>query len=163
MKKFLQNKKLLSAFIIVVVVLAVLGGSVSLRNRRNTPLLIQSLGNDIVALGTRIVDVPVSLVSGGLNSAHDILNTQEENNHLKREITDLGQTKARNSALEKENRQLKAALKLKDTLSGYTMVNASVISRSPDTWSDLLMINKGARLELRRIWLSCVMVVLLVE
>lgn len=147
MKKFLQNKKLLSAFIIVVVILSVLGGSVSLRNRRNTrntPLLIQSLGNDVVALGTRIVDVPVGLVSGGLNSVHDILNTQEENNHLKREVTNLGQTKARNSALEKENRQLKSALKLKDTLSGYTMVNASVISRSPDTWSDLLVINKGS-------------------
>ena len=144
MKKFLQNKKLLSAFIIVVVILSVLGGSVSLRNRRNTPLLIQSLGNDVVALGTRIVDVPVGLVSGGLNSVHDILNTQEEDNHLKREVTNLGQTKARNSALEKENRQLKSALKLKDTLSGYTMVNASVISRSPDTWSDLLVINKGS-------------------
>ena len=102
------------------------------------------MGNDVVALGTRIVDVPVGLVSGGLNSVHDILNTQEENNHLKREVTNLGQTKARNSALEKENRQLKSALKLKDTLSGYTMVNASVISRSPDTWSDLLVINKGS-------------------
>ena len=63
MKKFLQNKKLLSAFIIVIVVLVVLGGSVSLRKKRNTPLLIQSLGNDIVALGTRIVDVPVGWVS----------------------------------------------------------------------------------------------------
>ena len=104
MKKFLQNKKLLSAFIIVIVVLVVLGGSVSLRKKRNTPLLIQSLGNDIVALGTRIVDIPVGWVSGGLNSAHDILNTQEENNHLKREVTNLGQTKVRNSALEKENK-----------------------------------------------------------
>ena len=150
MKKFLQNKKLLSAFIIVIVVLVVLGGSVSLRKKRNTPLLIQSLGNDIVALGTRIVDVPVGWVSGGLNSAHDILNTQEENNHLKREVTNLGKTKVRNSALEKENRQLKSALKLKDTLSGYTLVNASVISRSPDTWSDLLTINKGSSAGIRK-------------
>ena len=118
MKKFLQNKKLLSAFIIVIVVLVVLGGSVSLRKKRNTPLLIQSLGNDIVALGTRIVDVPVGWISGGLNSDHDILNTQEENNHLKRAITNLGQTQVRHSALEKENRQLKYAWKLKDTLSG---------------------------------------------
>lgn len=144
MKKFLQNKKLLSAFIIVVVILAVLGGSVNLRNKRNTPLLIQSLGNDVVALGTRIVDVPVGFISGGLNSVHDILNTQEENNHLKREVTNLGQTKARNSVLEKENSQLKSALKLRDTLSGYTLVNASIISRAPDTWSDLLTIDKGS-------------------
>ena len=144
MKKFLQNKKLLSTFIVIIVIFTVLGGSVSLRNKRNATLLVQSLGNDIVALGTRIVDVPVGLLSGGLNSAHDILNAQDENNHLKRQITNLGQTKVRNASLEKENRQLKAALNLKDTLSGYTLINASVISRAPDTWSDLLTINKGS-------------------
>lgn len=144
MKKFLQNKKLLSTFIIIVTVLAVLGGSVSLRNKRNTPFLVQSLGNDLVALGTRIIDIPVSFVSNGLNSVHNILNTQEENDHLKREVTELGQTKAQNAAIQKENKQLKSALKLKDTLSGYTMVNASVISRAPDTWSDILTINKGS-------------------
>lgn len=144
MKKFLQNKKLLSTFIIVIVILIILVGSVNLRNRRNTPFLIQSFGNDVVALGTKILDVPLGWVSGGLNNVHDILNTQDENNHLKREITNLGQTKVRNSALEKENRQLRSALKLKDTLSEYTLVNASVISRAPDTWSDLLTIDKGS-------------------
>lgn len=144
MKKFLQNKKLLSTFIVIIVIFAVLGGSVSLRNKRNAPWLVQSLGNDIVALGSRIIDVPVSFISGGLNNAHEILNAQDENNHLKRQITNLGQTKVRNASLEKENRQLKAALNLKDTLSGYTLINASVISRAPDTWSDLLTINKGS-------------------
>lgn len=144
MRKFLQNKKLLSTFIVIIVIFAVLGGSVSLRNKRNAPLLVQSLGNDIVALGSRIIDVPVSFISGGLNNAHEILNAQDENNHLKRQITNLGQTKVRNASLEKENRQLKAALNLKDTLSGYTLINASVISRAPDTWSDLLTINKGS-------------------
>lgn len=144
MKKFLQNKKLLSTFIVIIVIFVVLGGSVSLRNKRNAPLLVQSLGNDIVALGSRIIDVPVSFISGGLNNAHEILNAQDENNHLKRQITNLGQTKVRNASLEKENRQLKAALNLKDTLSGYTLINASVISRAPDTWSDLLTINKGS-------------------
>lgn len=144
MKKFLQNKKLLSAFIIVIVIIAVLGGSVSLRNKRNSPLFIQSFGNDIVAVGSRIVDVPLGLISGGLNNVNSLLNTQQENDYLKSKVTDLGQTKARNQALAAENKQLKAALKLKDTLTGYSLINASVISRSPDTWSDLLVINKGS-------------------
>lgn len=144
MKKFLQNKKLLTAFIIVVVILAVLSGSVSLRNKRNSPLIIQSFGNDVVAVGSRIVDLPVGLISGGLNNVNDILNTQNENNHLKSQVTDLGQTKARNQSLEAENKQLRSALKLQDTLTGYNMVNASVISRSSDTWSDLLVIDKGS-------------------
>ena len=144
MKKFLQNKKLLSAFIIVIVIIAVLGGSVSLRNKRNSPLFIQSFGNDIVAVGSRIVDVPLGLISGGLNNVNSLLNTQQENDYLKSKVTDLGQTKARNQALAAENKQLKAALKLKDTLTGYSLINASVIFRSPDTWSDLLVINKGS-------------------
>ena len=144
MKKFLENKKLLSAFVIVIVILSILGGSVSLRNKRNTPLLIQSFGNDVVGVGARIVDIPLGWVSGGLNNVHSILTTQSENDHLKSQITNLGQTKARNSTLEAENKQLRSALKLKDTLSGYSMVDASVISRSSDTWSDLLVINKGS-------------------
>lgn len=144
MKKFLENKKLLSVFVIVIVILSILGGSVSLRNKRNTPLLIQSFGNDVVGVGARIVDIPLGWVSGGLNNVHSILTTQSENDHLKSQVTNLGQTKARNSTLEAENKQLRSALKLKDTLSGYSMVDASVISRSSDTWSDLLVINKGS-------------------
>lgn len=144
MKKFLENKKLLSAFVIVIVILSILGGSVSLRNKRNTPLLIQSFGNDVVGVGARIVDIPLGWISGGLNNVHSILTTQSENDHLKSQVTNLGQTKARNSTLEAENKQLRSALKLKDTLSGYSMVDASVISRSSDTWSDLLVINKGS-------------------
>lgn len=144
MKKFLENKKLLSAFVIVIVILSILGGSVSLRNKRNTPLLIQSFGNDVVGVGARIVDIPLGWVSGALNNVHSILTTQSENDHLKSQVTNLGQTKARNSTLEAENKQLRSALKLKDTLSGYSMVDASVISRSSDTWSDLLVINKGS-------------------
>ncbi|KRL91359.1 rod shape-determining protein MreC [Lactobacillus kalixensis] len=144
MKKFLQNKKLLTTFVAIALVFIVLAGSVSLRNRRNSPLFIQSFGNDVVAIGSRIVDVPVGLISGGLNHVNDILNTEQENDYLKRQVTDLGQTKARNQALEAENKQLRDALKLKDTLTGYNLINASVISRSSDTWSDLLVIDKGS-------------------
>lgn len=144
MKKFLQNKKLLTAVMIVFVFLAVLGGSVSLRNKRNTPFLIQSLGNDVVAIGSKIVNVPVSIISGGLTNVDQLLKLQKENDYLKSQVTDLGQTKARNQSLEAENQQLRSALKMKSTLTGYQPINATIISRSSDTWSDLLVIDKGA-------------------
>ncbi|RMC58014.1 rod shape-determining protein MreC [Lactobacillus sp. ESL0260] len=150
MKKFLQNKKLLSACIAVILAFTVIGGSVSLRNRRDTPLIIQSFGNDVVAVGSRIIDFPLSFVSGSLNNVHDLLNTQDENNYLKSKVTDLEQTKARNSSLEAENKQLKSALKVKNTLTDYNIIQASVISRSPDSWTDLLVINKGSTSGLRK-------------
>lgn len=144
MKKFLENKKLLMTFVTVLLILVVLAGSVSLRKKRTTPLLIQSFGNDVASIAANVVNVPVSLLSGGATNVHELLQVQAENNRLKRQIDDLGQTKARNAALVAENSQLQAALKLNGTLSGYTTINASVISRSPDTWSDLLIINKGS-------------------
>ena len=150
MKKFLQNKKLLSACIAVILAFTIIGGSVSLRNRRDTPLIIQSFGNDVVAVGSRIIDFPLSFVSGSLNNVHDLLNTQDENNYLKSKVTDLEQTKARNSSLEAENQQLKSALKVKNTLTDYNIIQASVISRSPDSWTDLLVINKGSTSGLRK-------------
>ncbi|WEV42903.1 rod shape-determining protein MreC [Lactobacillus sp. ESL0684] len=150
MKKFLQNKKLLSVCIVIIIILSFMGVSVNLRNKRNTPIIIQSLGNDIVSVGTRIVDLPVSLVSNGLNNVHDLLETQNENNYLKSKVTQLEQTKARNSSLEAENKQLKATLKLKATLTDYTMIDASVISRTPTSWTDLLVINKGTTAGIRK-------------
>lgn len=150
MKKFLQNKKLLSACIAVILAFTVIGVSVSLRNRRDTPLIIQSFGNDVVAVGSRIIDFPLSFVSGSLNNVHDLLNTQDENNYLKSKVTDLEQTKARNASLEAENKQLKSALKVKNTLTDYNIIQASVISRSPDSWTDLLVINKGSTSGLRK-------------
>lgn len=150
MKKFLQNKKLLSASIVVVLIFAILGGSVSMRNKRNTPMIIQSFGNDVVAVGARIIDFPLSFVSGSLNNVHDLMNTQNENNYLKSKVTDLEQTKTRNATLEAENKQLKSALKLKESLTDYEKIQASVISRSPDSWSDLLIINKGTTAGLRK-------------
>ncbi|WEV37786.1 rod shape-determining protein MreC [Lactobacillus sp. ESL0677] len=150
MKKFLQNKKLLTVCVVIIVIFSVLGTSVHLRNKRNTPLIIQSLGNDVVAVGTRVVDFPISFVSGGLSTVNELLNTQNENNYLKSKVTDLQQTKARNETLEAENKQLKSALKIKATLSDYDLINASVISRSPDSWTDLLVINKGTTSGLRK-------------
>ena len=150
MKKFLQNKRLLSVCIAIIVIFSIIGGSVSLRNKRNTPLVVQSFGNDIVAVGARIVDLPIGLVSGSFNTVHDLLNTQNENNYLKSRVTELEQTKTRNASLEAENRQLKEALKVKRTLTDFDIVNASVISRSPDSWTDLLVINKGATAGLKK-------------
>lgn len=150
MKNFLQNKRILSICVAVILVFSIMGASIGLRNKRSTPLIIQSFGNDIVAVGTRIVDFPIGVVTGSLNTVHDLLNTQNENNYLKSRVTDLEQTKARNSSLEDENKQLKAALKLKKTLTDFELVDASVISRSPDSWTDILVINKGSTSGLRK-------------
>ena len=150
MKKFLKNKKLLTIFVLVILVLSMLSISIRLRNKRETPFLVQKIGNDTVSIVTRVVNWPINLVSNGVANVEDLFNTQAENDHLKKQIDNLAQTKARNSSLEAENTQLKQALKLKKTLTEYTIINGSVISRAADTWSDLLVIDQGSRAGVRK-------------
>ena len=110
MKKFFRNKKVLTIFVVIIAILSVLSITVRMRNRRDTPLFIQKMGNDTVTVITQIVNWPLNLVTGGASNVQSLLNTQEENDHLKKQIDDLGQTKARNNSLEAENDQLKSAL-----------------------------------------------------
>ena len=124
--------------------------TVRMRNNRKSPIFIQKLGNDTMSIVSQVVDLPIRLISGGTDSVQELVNAENENDHLKQQVTSLSQTKARNNALEAENVQLKDALKLKETLTDYDIVDASVISRSPDTWSDLLIINKGSQAGLKK-------------
>lgn len=82
MKKFLQNKKLFSVFTIIIIVLILLVGSVSLRNRRNSSLFVQSFVH-VSGLGARIIAAPVHWISGGFTNVQDLLQAEDENNYLK--------------------------------------------------------------------------------
>ena len=42
---------------------------------------------------------------------------------------------------------MKETLELQDTLNDYTLVNATVITRNPDTWRDAVRLIKGQMME----------------
>src|SRR5699024_4766704 len=50
---------------------------------------------------------------------------------------------AKLEVVQDENKQLKQELKLNSTLTDYSTVNASVLSRSPSSWQSYLTINRG--------------------
>ncbi len=133
MQKFFSNRRLVIAVIILVICFGLMAGSVSLRNRRNTPPIIQQFGNDIVGF----VDSAVALPVNGL------MNTYSENRELKQQVTELAQTKVRDQTLAHENKQLKQQLKLNNSMTDYNTVTAAVLMRTPSSWQRQLVINKG--------------------
>lgn len=143
MQKFFSNRRLVLIVIILVVCFGLMAGSVSLRNRRSTPPLIQQFGNDIVGFADGIVAVPANAVAGGMSSVVQLFNTYSENRALKQQVTDLAQTKVRDQTLAHENKQLKQELKLNKSLTDYNTVTASVYERTPSAWQKQLVINKG--------------------
>lgn len=143
MQKFFSNRCLVITVVILVVCFGLMGGSIAMRNRRSTPPLIQQFGNDIAGFADGIVAYPVNAVQGVADSVSGLMNAYTENRELKQKVSELAQVKVRDQTLAKENKQLKAELKLKNSLTDYSTVSAAVMSRTPSSWQQQLVINKG--------------------
>ena len=143
MQKFFSNRRLVITVVILEVCFGLMGGSIAMRNRRSTPPLIQQFGNDIAGFADGIVAYPVNAVQGVADSVSGLMNAYTENRELKQKVSELAQVKVRDQTLAKENKQLKAELKLKNSLTDYSTVSAAVMSRTPSSWQQQLVINKG--------------------
>lgn len=143
MQKFFSNRRLVITVVNLVVCFGLMGGSIAMRNRRSTPPLIQQFGNDIAGFADGIVAYPVNAVQGVADSVSGLMNAYTENRELKQKVSELAQVKVRDQTLAKENKQLKAELKLKNSLTDYSTVSAAVMSRTPSSWQQQLVINKG--------------------
>lgn len=145
-----SNRRLVITVVILVVCFGLMGGSIAMRNRRSTPPLIQQFGNDIAGFADGIVAYPVNAVQGVADSVSGLLNAYTENRELKQKVSELAQVKVRDQTLAKENKQLKAELKLKNSLTDYSTVSAAVMSRTPSSWQQQLVINKGQTSGIKR-------------
>lgn len=72
------------------------------------------------------------------------MNTYEDNQRLKSQISSLEELEAQNEILQSENEELSALLDLQPSLVGKNVIASSVISRSPDTWLDSITIDVGS-------------------
>ncbi|WP_461244677.1 rod shape-determining protein MreC [Secundilactobacillus muriivasis] len=144
MNKFFSNRRLVIIIVCLIVSFGLMSVSVVIRNKRSTPPLLQQFGNDIVGLVNRAVAWPVNGVKGSVTSVSDLLNTYQENKRLKSQVQELAQTKVHDQALSQQNKKLKTQLKLNKTLTDYSSVNATVIARTPSSWQDQVIIDKGS-------------------
>ncbi|MDH5104366.1 MAG: rod shape-determining protein MreC [Lentilactobacillus diolivorans] len=143
MQKFFSSRKLVIVIVCLIISFGMMTLSVAIRNKRNTPPIIQQFGNDIVGFADRIVATPMNGIDHGFVSVKNLLNTYQENQQLKSKVDQLTQTQVKDQVLERENKQLKRQLNVGNTLTGYQKINAAVITRTPSSWASQVIINKG--------------------
>jgi len=143
MQKFFSNKKLIILMILIIVTFGLLAVTVNIRDNKNTPPVVQQVGNDVVSVVGGVFAYPTNAVKNATSEFSDLYNTYSENKRLKARIGELAQNKAKLEVVQDENKQLKQELKLDGTLTDYTTVNASVLTRSPSSWQSYLTINRG--------------------
>ncbi|GAB6092438.1 rod shape-determining protein MreC [Furfurilactobacillus curtus] len=143
MHRFFSNRRLVIIALAVITCLGLMTASVALRNRRNTPPLIQQFGNDVAGFADRVISIPAGGIGSGVNSISQLLSTYDENQQLKQQVDQLAQDKVRLQEMTKENHELRQESKLDASLLDYTSITANVIARTPSSWQNQLVIGKG--------------------
>ncbi|KRK99277.1 rod shape-determining protein MreC [Companilactobacillus futsaii] len=143
MQKFFSNKKLIILMILIIVTFGLLAVTVNIRDKKSTPPVVQQIGNDVVSVVGGVFAYPTNAVKNATSEFSDLYNTYTENKRLKARIGELAQNQAKLEVVQEENKKLKQELKLNSTLTDYSTVNASVLSRSPNSWQSYLTINRG--------------------
>ncbi|MFX3624562.1 MAG: rod shape-determining protein MreC [Ectobacillus sp.] len=142
MPQFFLNKRLIMLLVSIILLVALIGISLKERQKLTWP---EQFIKDTVGVVERTFEKPAQYVAGFFQNIEDIKHTYQENKVLKAKLDKYAELSVAVKDLEKENRELRAILKKKDTLRDYNPLQATVIGRNPDKWYDLVAIDKGAQ------------------
>ncbi|MBU5366277.1 rod shape-determining protein MreC [Enterococcus devriesei] len=144
MRKFNPNKNIIILLIVVIIVVATVSITAANRAKDSGTNFVQSAINDTVSAVDKVITAPGRWLTGGVQSVSNLVNTYQENEQLKNEVDQYDEVKQQTKNQAQEIEHLKAELELNQTLTSYQKVTANVITRSPDTWQDMLIVDKGS-------------------
>lgn len=144
MKKFNPNKNIIIVLIIVILVVTVISVTAAQRKDDGETNIVQSTVNDVVGFVDGAITAPANWLNSGITAVSDLFTTFDENQRLKEKIDDYGNVAQQNADYERQIAALQEQLNLTSTLTDYETVNSNVISRSPDTWQNTLIVDKGS-------------------
>ena len=139
MNPIFSNKKLIGWVLGGIVTLLLITFSLTVGSN-----LVSQGVNDVTNILGRMLAYPANSVNDFMESISNLTNTYQENQTLKQKVETIYELEVQLNDLKKDNEKMKEALKLQDTLNEYSLINATVIARNPDTWRDIVTINKGA-------------------
>ena len=144
MQKPFFNKKLVITMVSLIIAFLLIAFSIFVRNDRSTPSFIQNIGNSAAGIVDKVVNAPVEGISRMTGSVSNLTDTYQDNAQLKKKLDSMNALQVENETLKQENKQLKQQLSLNKSLTSYSDISAYVISRSPSTWQNQLVISKGS-------------------
>lgn len=133
------------ALIIVLVALSAILISAKKYKTDQKPAGMTQVINDGSGWLDQIIGAPIHFIQDKAHQLGNLFNTYEQNESLKKQVSSLQDDKNKLSGAEAENKALKEALKLQETLADFDKVSANVITRNPATWDDTLVIDRGSK------------------
>ena len=100
--------------------------------------------NDTVGGLDGIIAAPFNFFENKAAEVGNLLSTYQQNAKLSKKVTSLTDNASELDSLKVENKALKAALDLQNTLTNYEKVASNVVVRNPNAWGDTMTIDKGS-------------------
>lgn len=137
---FLSKKRLFIFLIGFILVAALIGFSLTDREKPSTP---EQFMKDTIGWVQNIIHMPIKYVTNIFSNVEDIKNTYEENQVLKEKLAQYKSLIYDVQDLTEDNDELRDILDKTESLRDFQPIQATVVSRSPEQWVKQVTINKG--------------------
>ncbi|MDR2976656.1 MAG: rod shape-determining protein MreC [Streptococcaceae bacterium] len=144
MKKFNFSKVIVIGLLIVIASMTAITITARSYSSEKEPNAFIKVINDGTGTADGLLSMPGNFIKSRVNDFRNALNAFSQNQNLKKKLSNSFVDKQKLAALENENKQLRDALQLQESLASYKLINALVINRAPSSWNDMIIINKGS-------------------
>lgn len=142
MPQFFSNKRLIVLLVSIILLVALIGYSMSDRRSLTWP---EQFMKDSVGLVQTAFKKPALYVAGFFENVSAMKDLYEENQVLKEHLDSYAKVAVEVNVLRRENENLKESLGVRESLFDLQVIPALVIHRTPDRWNDFVGVNKGAQ------------------
>jgi rod shape-determining protein MreC len=138
---FFRKKSLFILLIGIIVLVVLVGYSLTKRERLSTP---EKFIMDTVGWAQYVMNIPVGFIAGTFSNLDDMKNTYDENKVLREKLAEYKTLIYQVQEIEKENEELRGALDIVDSARDFDPIIANVIARSPERWIEQITISRGS-------------------
>ena len=136
-----KRKKIIIISILVVSLIIGIIVNIAIPNRNLT--IFEKTIKDSILTVQKVVSFPIDFIVNKVNTNKEKNEMYEKYKELEEQVKENEKYKIENEELKKQLEDMKELLDINETIADYTYVNANVINRNLDYWSDTITINKG--------------------
>ncbi len=136
-----KRKKIIIISILVVSLIIGIIVNIAIPNRNLT--IFEKTIKDSILTVQKVVSFPIDFIVNKVNTNKEKNEMYEKYKELEEQVKENEKYKIENEELKKQLEDMKELLDINETITDYTYVNANVINRNLDYWSDTITINKG--------------------
>src|SRR5690625_648892 len=139
---FFHKRRFFILLIGIIILIALIGYSLSDRENLTTP---EQFIQDTVGWAQNVFHTPVKFFTDIFGNIDDLKNTYQENQLLKEKIAQNKSLVYEVQEIKEDNESLRKTLDKTESITDFTPIQATVISRSPERWVEQIRINKGSQ------------------